>query len=523
MLDRVCGSLTVSALVGLVTSCGGSPPSDRAEAEITKSVLHANRAMFDGDSGGADVVAIELAGWRKDEEQMQGGPVTYNSDWTASLRFKEPLACILAEVDGTNIVKVVADKGDELPFTGHVSASDWQGEWHVNSYPSNDGDFAGPGKWGPIWDKADGLTAGYQVHGQGGLGNPKFRVVNFEPLSKLKPYAIEGSPEHQEIEAARMGQIRKAQAIAAEQAQKRQQALAEQQRLAQEETKRKQAEAAETARLAAEAAKTKADAERHARLLAVLKPFQSATGAVLTAEAGAMLGTLILEAAIDEQKLTVSARAADLREMPFKEFTLEGAVGERGAFALKSSLGGDAVQYAASGDKLASRAGFTIAAVSEQERAALDAQLALGKRLAGAAPVELAVETIDAEAAKTREPQLALTGLSGTVFHRGRVAAAVAPLFSADLGAKKVHAWRGGEVVAIRLAEPVKGSGLFIRGTATPSTELLVTVNGVHKATVATIPKLGGVVIALPPDLEVLDLRLQATGAVSARTIGLVK
>ena len=44
-----------------------------------------------------------------------------------------------------------------------------------------------------------------------------------------------------------------------------------------------------------------------------------------------------------------------------------------------------------------------------------------------------------------------------------------------------------------------------------------------HKVTVPAIPKLGGVIVALPSDLEVLDLRLEATEAVSARTIGLVK
>ena len=59
-------------------------------------------------------------------------------------------------------------------------------------------------------------------------------------------------------------------------------------------------------------------------------------------------------------------------------------------------------------------------------------------------------------------------------------------------------------------------------GTAVPSTECVLTVNGMHKATIA-IPRLGGALVKFSPGLEVLAIRLEGTDAVSARTIGLAK
>ncbi len=545
-------SFALVPFVALLAACGDSPPGDRALAQITESVLTANHAMFEGGAAGADVVDITLTAW-KSEDERTGVPSSRSAEWTAKLRFKEPIACIVAEVDGTRVVKVVADQGEELAFAGSVSAMKLNDVWQVHANASNSGgDFSGPGTWKPIWDRVPGLTMGYQVVRQGNAGNPKFRTVNFEPLSKLAPCIVEGSPEHQKLEADAQERWRKMQAAAAEQAQQRQVAAAEtqrkqqeevaerkrkydeeqarlrdeaaeRQRVAQEERQRQLAEAAARAKVAADDKKQKADEARTTRLMGVLKPFQSATGAVITAEAGVMLGALILDATIDDQKFAVAGHAVDLRAMPFKEFTYEGQVDERGAFAYKSSLRSDPVAFGAAGDKLSSRAGFTIAALAEQDRAKIDALLALGRRLGSAAPVTLEVESLAADLAKTREQDMKLTGLHGTVFYREKATPAVVPLFAADLAANKAFAWRNNEVVAVRLDAPVRGRGLYIRGTAAPSTELIVTINGVHQATVAAIPKLGAVIVTLPADLEVLDVRLQATGAVSARTIGLMK
>lgn len=513
----------------MFAGCGsGTPPSDRVEAAIKNAVLTANTAMYEAGAAGADVVGIALSAWRT-EETTQGIPANHVAEWTARMRFKEPLVFITAEVDGKRIVRVAADAGEELPFAGHVSAMHWEDRWEVNASASSDGDFAGPGAWKPIWDKAGGLTMGYPVVQQGYQQTPRFRQRNFEPLSQLQPCIVEGSPEHARLEAEAQERFRKAQAAAAEkeraraaELERQRAAEAERQRLAQEEAKRKQEEAAEQARLAAEAAQRKAQQQQHARLLAVLKPLQSPAGAVITGEAGKEMGTVVLEAAIDDAKLAVAGRAIDLRTMPFRELTFEGAVDARGAFTWKSSLGGDPVVYGASADKLVSRAGLTIAALTAEERAALDAIIARGKAL-GSAAATLAVETLDADAAKAREPQLEMVGLAGTVLYRDRVNAAVAPLFAADLGANKAYAWRNQEVVAIRASAPARGRALYLRGTTAASTQCIVTINGVHTATVASIPKLGGVLVAFPGELDVMDVRLQATGAVSMRTIGVVK
>lgn len=537
MAARLFAVLIATAFL---TGCGGSPPSDQVEAEINKAVYAANLAMVEGSKEMGEVVSIKIGSWKK-ETMPQGGPTMFESTWTAKLRFKEPIGCILAEVDGKNIVKVVAEKGDELAFEGICGSVKFDGKWESHANAQNKTGIMGAGAWKPIADKVPDLTMGYPVIVNGMRTQGKFRNQNFDVLSRFKPYVIEGSDEDKKMQAEAAERFQKQQAAQIEQQKQRQAALEaqqqkqkedqdrirkeneEKQRLAQEEQKRLAAEAAEKQRLAAEEAKKKAEEAKHARLLTALKPFQSASGAVITAEAGATLGTVILEAPIDDPKLTVSGKAIDLREMPFKEFTVDGSVDDRGAFTLKSSLGGDPVAYAVSADKLASRNGTVIASLSEAERAKLNAIIDLGKRLGNATPAELKLETLDAEAAKTREPQLRLTGLSGSVFYRGRLNPAVAPLFAADLASNKAYAWKNKEVVSIRLAEPAKGSGIFIRGTAAPSTEMIVTINGVHKVTVAAIPKLGDVIIGLPADLEVLDVKLEATGSVSARTIGLVK
>jgi hypothetical protein len=532
-------ALAAFLATAVFAGCGNSPPSDKVAAAIQGSVLHANTAMFDGDPASAEV-SFKLGSWQEDETQIHGGPTSYHADWTATLRFKEAIACILEEVDGNRIVQIAADKGYELPLTGHAAAMNWESKWEVNSYVGNNGDFAGPGAWKPIWEKTP-CKAGYQVFSQGGMGNPKFRAVNYEPLSKLKPCIVEGSPEHQKLQAARLEQMKKAQEAAAEQQQQRQAAIAaqqqqaaadqarvkaenvEKQRLAAEQQQRLQAEAAEKQRLAGEELKRKAEEQHHARLLAVLRPFQAKTGAVLATDAGPTMSSVMLDCSIDDGKLTVTGSATDLRELPFREFTFDGAVDDKGVFTWKSSAGGDPIVFGATGEKLVSRTGQSIVALSEADRAKVDAALALGKRLAAAPAAELAVESLDAAAAKAKEPQIHLSPLAGTVLYRGKAAANLVPLFAGDLAAGRGYSWKGHEIVAIRLNDAVQGPGLYIRGGAAAGDNLEITINGVHKISIASIKKLGGAIVTLPAGLEVFDLRLEAAGSVQARTIGLIK
>jgi len=536
-LAQAFAAVLTAMSTAVLTGCGGSPPGSEVTKQIEHAVLTANTVMFEATPETAEVVAIEIAGWKKDD--LGPGVVGYGSDWTAKLRFKEPIACVNVQVDGTKVVSVIAEKGYELPFTGHVGGIKHEGNWSVNA--SAKSDLTGPGAWKPLWEKAGPPTAGYQVITQGRAGNPAFRVHNFEPLSKLKPYVIEGSPEAQKFAAEIGERQKKALEAAAEQARQRKAALeaqqakaredqanlqaaaVEKQRLAREEQQRLQAEAADKQRAAQEEAKKKLEEQRHARLLAVLKPFQSATGAVITAEAGTQMGTVILDATIDDRKLTVTGHAIDLREMPFREFTYEGAVADSGAFTFKSSAGGEPVAYGATGDKLVSRAGLTIAAMTDADRAKSDALVNLGKRLGSASAAAIKVETSDANEAKSREAQLQLSGLTGTVLFRGKVNPGVAPLFAGDLKANKAYAWKNKEVVAIRLNDPVKCSGLYLRGAAAACENVIVTINGVHQAIIAAVPKLGGAMLTLLADTEVLDIRIEATGTVQSRTIGLLK
>src|SRR5690606_21225043 len=139
-------------------------------------------------------------------------------------------------------------------------------------------------------------------------------------------------------------------------------------------------------------------------------------------------------------------RAVDLREMPFEELTFEASVDERGGCHYRTSRGGDPIAYRLSGEKLVAR-GSTVTALDREQRDALGGLVDLGQRLAAGTPAILEVETLDADAAAAREPELQMTGLSGAVCHRGRLAPKVANLFAADLGATRAHSWRNQEVV----------------------------------------------------------------------------
>jgi hypothetical protein len=188
-------SFGVATTSAMVAGCGdSSPPPAMVQAEITRAVLNDNTVMFEAGSAGAEVVSLKVGAWKKDKDTQPGIPAQHTAEWTAKLRFKEPLACILAEVDGNRIVKLVAEQGEEMPFAGVVNAMKWEGkEWHINASAISDGDdFTGPGSWKPIWEKVPDLTMGYQVVSNGNQQNPKFRTVNFEPLSKLKHASWKG-------------------------------------------------------------------------------------------------------------------------------------------------------------------------------------------------------------------------------------------------------------------------------------------------------------------------------------------
>jgi hypothetical protein len=505
-------------LVSWLVGCGDSPPSGDVGAAIAQAVRNVRADLFQGTPENSDVVAVSTKEWKKEGEMQGGGGQKvegYSSEWTAKLRVKEPIGYVILQMDGTYVGKTVLKPGEEYPFGGSIEAMKAQGQWQVHA-------MANQNPWDPIIQGAGQPAMGYNVIQNGETIQNKIRggLSVFEPLSRYKPYVEDGSTEWQAMAKGLQEKLAKAQQAAMEKQQKIQADNAEKQRLAQEDLNRKQAEAA---------AKSKMDL--HAKHLPMIKPFQSQAGAALTIELGplgALLGSPILEVTVDEPALAVKGKGVDLREMPFRDFTIEGAVDEKtGALMLKSSIieSPTPLVFGGGASGALNGPGMFIVPLSDADRAKVDALVALGKKLQAAAPAELRVEVIDA--AKVKERQAALqpqaSGISGTVLYRNRVEPHLAPLFSGNLAANRQYAWKNKEAVAVRMAEPIKGSGIYIRGWIAPSDNLQVVVNGVHKAKIELIPKSAAALVSLPPDLEILDLRFEALGSVQCPGIALIK
>jgi hypothetical protein len=504
--SRVSLASLVASHVFLLAACGGSPPSSNAQAAVRDAVFADNTQAYSAGAEGADVVGISLASWTKEKDAVAPGlPPRYESTWTAKLRLKEPLGVILEQVDGTKIVRIMADKGAEIAFQGTIGAMRWEDRWEIHAFSAGE-------PWKALFDETGGLPMGYRVI-DGGSQNFAFRNTTFVPLSKLGPYVIEGSEEWKKMIAAAVEKQRQAQEAQAERLRLQREA-AESQRLAREQALQGQRQKAQ------EEAEQRAAAARQARLEPTIKPFQSQNGLLLTSATGP--SSLIAAAEVDEAAFTARGSGVDFRDMPFREFTFESSCDERGIVTFKTSLAEAPLQLRAAANDALSGQGITLAPLAAAERARLDETLALGKRLGAAAPLTIAPEVIEPAALAAREAGLELSGLSGTVVYLSRIDARVNPLFAGDLKQNRPYAWRGQQVVALRLAEPVKGSGLYYRGS-NATDNLLVTINGVHTVKLAAVPRLGAAVIPLPADLEILDLRLEARGSASARTIGLIK
>lgn len=529
--------LSAFALVAVgLCSCGGGPPTELANQEIEKSVRAARADLFDAkrDSAAAQVQNIRIAGWEKDELGAAGGSgvQAFSSKWNASLRFLEPIGFVLAQVDGTKVVRIVANQGEELAFSGRVTAMKADSGWQVGAFEELEGD-AGP--YQTLWTKAAGgaggkITMGYQVIENGLSVTGAGRSSYFEPLSRLQPCVAEGSAAEREFSAKIQDQQRKAMAAAAARDQQRQAAAQEQQRLQQEAQAKAADEKVEQQRVAAveqqrkvEAQQQQAAAARREQLLPLLAPLQSTFGAVITTDAPAAMATALLAIEVDAQNLTAKGKAVDLRSMPFREVAFEAKVDTRTGVLAIQPEGGEGMAFGIARGAVVSRAGQTLAPLGDAGRAQVDAVVALGTRLQGAAAKEIQVEVLDAAAAKVREPQLTLGAWSGTEFFRGKVAPTLAPLFAGSLAGNKGFAWRSNEVVAIRLTDAVKGSGIYLRGAGAPTDNLVVTINGVHRVVVAAIAKAGGALLTLPPDLEVLEVRFEAQGSTQLRAIALVQ
>lgn len=546
-VGRLRGWLVVvlAALVpGFLTGCDSKPPSDKAKAAISQEVRTFSPNVFEGGDATVSVDDITIASWKKSEGMngKDGAPLGYDAEWTANLRFKEPIALILVQVDGVKVVRVMADTGEKVAFSGRVSSLKADGKWEAFAYVSSSFD-AGP--WTPLWNKANGaITMGYssvtadssQVVGRGPA---------FQPLSALKPYVIEGSAEEKKLSEAYNERVRKQQEAAAaaaearrqmnEAAQKQREAeyqanLKKQQEAAEARRKEQEAAYAEQQRVAAEAAKAraaeaaaKAEEARRAKIAPMVAPFKSPSGQVITADAGQTLGSVILTATVDDSTFKTTGTGIDLRTMPFREYTFESTADDRAGVSYLTPLIAAPVVFGLQGTNLVSRAaGLTLTPLTGEDRTKLDAHIAHGKRLGGAAAQVITPEILDAAAAKTRETGMQTTPLTGVVLYKDRNGPTVLPMFAGDLAANKAYRWAK-ETIAIRLPEPVKGKALYIRATNAATDNLVVIINGVHRCTIDAIAKLGGAIVPLPADLEILDIRLDALGTAQVRGVMLVK
>jgi hypothetical protein len=503
-----------SAVFGLLAGCGGSPPSGQVQTEIRK-------AMADGREG-VEARSVRLGSWTNKDM-----PGMFSATWAGKLRLKEDHAYIVARVDGKNIVRVVAKAGDELESCGRVVASKPEKvrDWSISAFADSE---KGKG-WDRVAEQAGPIQMGYPVVNSDGSRSTAFRSGFaasdfFQPLSQLKPCIVEGSDEYKKLEAELAERQRKEAEAYAARVKAQQDAAAAQQARLKAEAEERQRLAAEKAaadqRAREERAREQAEAARVQRLSPVLAPFKPGAGAVVATDAGPELGCLLYDAQLDESAFKVAGKGLDLREMPFKEFTFECSAADNNGRASFTYSRSDADPLALSpiAGGLGAR-GVTLAALSQADRASLDALASLGRQLGSAPPIDLAVEILDAAAAKARQMDIQTEALAGTIIHKGKNAPQLAPLFTP--AGTRGNAWTA-EPLSIRLKQPARGSGLLFKGV-NATDNVLVVINGIHKARISAIEKGGAAIVLLPPGLDVLEVKLQAVGTASSRGIVLVK
>lgn len=504
----------LSLCILFLASCGGSPPSSEANKAIADSILSSNTFAYDAGDKSAEIVGISIKGWKRNEmvEKATNGMKAFESDWSAKLRFKEPLAVILQEVEGTYVVAVVADKGAELPFSGSIHALRNGDKWEIGAMPK---DLTSP--WKDLEKKSGPITMGYATS-----SGTKFRRTSYTPVSQLGKYVVEGSPEYKKLAQELQEKFAKQQAAAQAAAEQQRRQLEERQRQQQEQLAAEQQRRVEEQQRQQEEARKQAEAQRLARLLPLVTPFKNPAGIALASDAGYPQGILLFDTEVDEAKLTVKGKAINLRELPFKEYTFDGSASDRGSITLTfSPPGQQPITFGLNNNLLATQ-GLTVVPLADNDRASLNTSIAAGKRLGAEASKALSPQVLDPAAVTEREKTMTPSAIQGTAIYRGRVDARVNPMFGGSLAYNTTHRWGNGESVLLRLASPVKGKHLYIRGTNAPTDNLSVIINGVHRVTIPSIPKMGSALIPLPDDLEILELRLDALGTANSRGVMLL-
>ncbi len=273
--------------------------------------------------------------------------------------------------------------------------------------------------------------------------------------------------------------------------------------------------------LAAQKAQEQAALDARRDKLAPFFPlFKAQTGLVITTNSPMELGLVVVESLVDEPNATITGKGIDLHEMPFREFTFECGVNNWGHLTLTTSLGDTAYAFAAPTDgRVAAGRYMALTLLSSEEHARLAGLIAMGRRLQGAPQSVLTVEVLDPAEAKARETTMVAYGLPGVAIYRGASNPQVAAMFTPQSNGR--YRWAK-EPILHRLNEPLSGKALYIKNGG-PTDNLTVVINGVHRANIAAIAQLGAAIVHLPPDLEILDLRLEAVGTVQARGVVLLR
>jgi len=274
---------------------------------------------------------------------------------------------------------------------------------------------------------------------------------------------------------------------------------------------------AEAAKMAQETAAL--DAKR-AKMEPFFGFFRTPAGAVITTNAPLEMGSVILDARVDEADATITGKGLDLREMPFREFTFECGLNNYGQLTVTTSPDNTAYAFAAPTDgRIAAGRYMALTLLSSDERAKIAALMELGQRLGSAAQSVLTVEVLDPAAAKERETGMLAHALPGVSLYRNANNPQVAAMFTPQSNGR--YRWAK-EPILHRLNEPVSGTALYIKNGG-PTDNLDIVINGVHRANIAAIAQLGAAIVHLPADLQILDLRLEAVGMAQARGVVLLK
>lgn len=547
-VSRLASLVMIASLAGvsLVSGgCGGSPPNEAVVKAVDKYVMAAETQIFEPNEKTAEVVKLKVDAWKESEDDKElrkmaekmGGkaaadrPTVYEAKWTAELRFKSDIGQVLGEYNGRPVFETVAKAGDTLAISGRAEAAKLSTGWDVDAGPLDMvkdlqrqliGDPKKPmGMYQPLFDKAR------VVPGPRGLfdRNPYKPLV---ALSELKAPIVRGSDEEKRI-AEQIQAENKAAAEKAQQAAAAQQAAFEERKRQQEQELREAQERAQAEALAqrqareAEVKKRERDAFVN-RFSPLVAPLRDANGSFLGQAGGATTGVVLLKAEVDSESFAVKGTGIDLRTLPISEFTFEGTVVDQRSYVLRLSNDPEPITLrgAQAGSVLTDRRGMALTAMSAADRLRVDAVAEHVRRLRGTQGIVLAAEALDAKAAAALETGMKTVPLAGTATLKGVPSSELAAIFAGDLARNDTFRLRSDQI-ALRLDRPTKGSALYVRGSANASAEMSIVLNGVHRINVPAFGKLGGARVALPADLEIVDIRVDPLGSGGIRGIMLVK